>query len=78
MVVVNSSMGGIQAVILTDLVQFALAKGGAILFAVYAVSSQGGISGLLSKMEELYPDKHKSILSFGRTFKKLHYHLMFF
>lgn len=63
-VVVYSSMGGIQGVILTDLVQFVLGMGGAILFAVYAVSSQGGISGLLSKMEEVYPDKHESILSF--------------
>ncbi|EMN50477.1 transporter, SSS family [Leptospira interrogans str. L1207] len=69
-VVVYSSMGGIQGVILTDLVQFALGMGGAILFAVYAVSSQGGISGLLSKMEELYPDKHKSILSFWPDFQE--------
>lgn len=63
-------MGGIQGVILTDLVQFALGMGGAILFAVYAVSSQGGISGLLSRMEELYPDKHKSILSFWPDFQE--------
>lgn len=63
-------MGGIQGVILTDLVQFALGMGGAILFEVYAVSSQGGISGLLSKMEELYPDKHKSILSFWPDFQE--------
>ncbi|WP_061246324.1 sodium:solute symporter family protein [Leptospira interrogans] len=69
-VVVYSSMGGIQGVILTDLVQFALGMGGAILFAVYAVSSQGGISGLLSRMEELYPDKHKSILSFWPDFQE--------
>ncbi|QCO40042.1 sodium transporter [Leptospira interrogans] len=69
-VVVYSSMGGIQGVILTDLVQFALGMGGAILFAVHAVSSQGGISGLLSKMEELYPDKHKSILSFWPDFQE--------
>ncbi|EMK05143.1 MULTISPECIES: sodium:solute symporter family protein [Leptospira] len=69
-VIVYSSMGGIQGVILTDLVQFALGMGGAILFAVYAVSSQGGVSGLLSKMEEIYPDKHKSILSFWPDFQE--------
>ncbi len=69
-VVVYSSMGGIQGVILTDLVQFVLGMGGAILFAVYAVSSQGGISGLLSKMEEVYPDKHESILSFWPDFQE--------
>ncbi|TGL73845.1 sodium:solute symporter family protein [Leptospira yasudae] len=68
-VIVYSSMGGIQGVILTDLVQFALGMGGAILFAVYAVSSQGGISGLLTKMEEVYPDKHESILSFWPDFQ---------
>ncbi|AVV78439.1 sodium:solute symporter family protein [Leptospira santarosai] len=68
-VVVYSSMGGIQGVILTDLVQFALGMGGAILFAVYAVSSQGGISGLLTRMKEVYPDKHESILSFWPDFR---------
>ncbi|RHX85387.1 sodium:solute symporter family protein [Leptospira stimsonii] len=68
-VVIYSSMGGIQGVILTDLVQFALGMGGAILFAYYAVSSQGGISGLLLKMEEVYPDKHESILSFWPDFQ---------
>lgn len=68
-VIVYSSMGGIQGVILTDLVQFALGMGGAILFAVYAVSSQGGISGLLTKMEEVYPDRHESILSFWPDFQ---------
>ncbi|TGK26216.1 sodium transporter [Leptospira yasudae] len=68
-VIVYSSMGGIQGVILTDLVQFALGMSGAILFAVYAVSSQGGISGLLTKMEEVYPDRHESILSFWPDFQ---------
>ncbi|TGK17638.1 sodium:solute symporter family protein [Leptospira kmetyi] len=68
-VVIYSSMGGIQGVILTDLVQFALGMGGAILFAFYAVSSQGGISGLLTKMEEVYPDQHESILSFWPDFQ---------
>ncbi|MBW0435310.1 Na+:solute symporter [Leptospira yasudae] len=68
-VIVYSSMGGIQGVILTDLVQFALGMGGAILFAVYAVSSQGGISGLLTKMEEVYPDRYESILSFWPDFQ---------
>ncbi|EMY79434.1 transporter, SSS family [Leptospira weilii serovar Ranarum str. ICFT] len=68
-VIVYSSMGGIQGVILTDLVQFALGMGGAVLFAVYAISSQGGVSGLLGKMEEIYPDKHESILSFWPDFR---------
>ncbi|AXR63262.1 sodium:solute symporter family protein [Leptospira mayottensis] len=68
-VIVYSSMGGIQGVILTDLVQFALGMGGAILFAVYAVYSQGGISGLLMGMKEIYPEKHESILSFWPDFQ---------
>ncbi|EMM72263.1 Na+:solute symporter [Leptospira weilii] len=68
-VIVYSSMGGIQGVILTDLVQFALGMGGAILFAVYAVYSQGGISGLLMGMKEIYPDKYESILSFWPDFQ---------
>lgn len=69
-VVVYSSMGGIQGVILTDLVQFALGMGGAILFAFYAVSSQGGISGLLEKMHATYPEQSGSILGFWPDFRE--------
>lgn len=49
-----STMGGIRGVILTDLVQFALALSGGILFAWYAVDRVGGLSGLRSELAVRY------------------------
>ena len=46
LIAVYSSAGGIRGVILTDLVQFALALAGSVLFAWIAVDSVGGVSGL--------------------------------
>lgn len=63
-VVFYSSMGGIQGVILTDLFQFALGIGGAILFAFFAIDYVGGLQGLYSKLGSLYPGKSESIVSF--------------
>ncbi|PKA15772.1 sodium transporter [Leptospira haakeii] len=63
-VVFYSSMGGIQGVILTDLFQFALGIGGAIVFAIFAIQYVGGLEGLYSKLETLYPGKSESIISF--------------
>ncbi len=54
-VLVYSSAGGIRGVIVTDLVQFVLAMGSAILFAWIAVDYVGGLSGLWSQLDETYP-----------------------
>ena len=67
-VVAYSSMGGIRGVILTDLFQFALAMGTAIIFAVVAVQYVGGLNSLFSKLAELYPAKSNDILRFFPRF----------
>ncbi|TGK20732.1 sodium transporter [Leptospira fluminis] len=67
-VVFYSSMGGIQGVILTDLFQFALGIGGAVVFAVYAVGYVGGLDGLYTKLEAIYPGKADGILSVWPSF----------
>ncbi|MCB9563970.1 MAG: Na+:solute symporter [Kofleriaceae bacterium] len=41
-----STMGGLRGVVLTDLVQFALAMAGAIALAVVAVGAAGGLDGV--------------------------------
>ncbi|PCI36868.1 MAG: sodium transporter [Elusimicrobia bacterium] len=67
--VVYSSMGGIRGVILTDLVQFTMALVGSILFAVYAMSSVGGASGLIKTLSSHYPEAEvDAILSFTPSF----------
>ena len=63
-VVAYSSMGGIRGVILTDLFQFALAMGTAIIFAILAVQYVGGLDLLITKLTELYPVKSNDILRF--------------
>ncbi|PJZ69169.1 sodium transporter [Leptospira perolatii] len=67
-VVGYSSLGGIQGVILTDLFQFALGMGGAIVFAIYAVLHVGGLDGLFSKLANIYPGRSEEILSFWPSF----------
>ena len=54
MIALYSSLGGIRGVILTDLLQFALALVASITFAWIAVDSVGGMTGLLSGLERLY------------------------
>ncbi|HEX6940275.1 MAG TPA: sodium:solute symporter family protein [Longimicrobiales bacterium] len=56
MVVLYSTMGGIRGVILTDLIQFAIAMVGSIVFAVYAVGAVGGVDGLMAGLVEHYGD----------------------
>ncbi|WP_167882301.1 sodium:solute symporter family protein [Leptospira langatensis] len=67
-VVFYSSMGGIQGVILTDLFQFALGIIGAVVFAIFAVEYVGGLQGLYSKLESIYPGRSESIVSFWPRF----------
>jgi len=67
-VVTYSSMGGIRGVILTDLFQFALAIGTALLFAILAVGHLGGLEGLFTKLEALYPGRAGDITSIWPKF----------
>lgn len=50
-----SSLGGMRAVIITDLVQFVLAMGMSILLTVLAVSHLGGLEAMWQGLAELYP-----------------------
>ncbi|QFU76807.1 sodium transporter [Halioglobus maricola] len=50
-----SALGGMRAVIITDLVQFALAMGMSILLTVLAVSHLGGLDAMWSGLATLYP-----------------------
>lgn len=54
LIALYSSMGGIRGVILTDLLQFALALIASVTFAWIAVDSVGGMDGLLSGLEQHY------------------------
>jgi Na+/proline symporter len=56
LVVLYSTLGGIRGVILTDLVQFAIAMVAAIAFAVVAVGEVGGMGGLVAGLAEHYGD----------------------
>ncbi|MBW3535107.1 MAG: endolytic transglycosylase MltG, partial [Gemmatimonadetes bacterium] len=53
-IAVYSSLGGIRGVILTDLVQFALALGASVAFAWIALDSVGGLGGLLEGLDRRY------------------------
>jgi Na+/proline symporter len=57
-----SSMGGIRGVILTDLLQFAIAIVASVLFAAIAVSHVGGLHQLVTALDARY-DAH-ALLSF--------------
>jgi len=49
-----SVLAGLWGVVVTDLFQFALAIGGAIVLAFFAVNAVGGISGLEAGLAEVY------------------------
>ncbi|MBM4353361.1 MAG: Na+:solute symporter [Deltaproteobacteria bacterium] len=59
-----ASMGGLASVVVTDLVQFLLAMGGAIAFAWYAVDYVGGLDSLLERLHVIYPTRVDGILGF--------------
>mgnify|MGYP002641219019 CR=1 FL=1 len=59
-----ATLGGLQSVVITDMVQFAMALGGAVLFAWYAVDHVGGLEQMTHRLYELYPDNAESFLSF--------------
>ena len=60
-------LGGIRSVIITDLVQFAMALVGAIVFAWFAVDHVGGLDSLVTQLYTLYPERAEGILSFVPT-----------
>ncbi|MBX2846357.1 MAG: hypothetical protein KTR13_09100, partial [Saprospiraceae bacterium] len=69
LVTVYSSLGGIRGVILTDLVQFAIAMVTAVVFAVYAVKAVGGIEEMMASIKTIYGDeKAKSLTEFVPSF----------
>lgn len=47
-----STTGGLRSVVQTDILQFALAIGGTLIYAVYVVSACGGFSGLAARLAE--------------------------
>ncbi|HET7321231.1 MAG TPA: sodium:solute symporter family protein [Longimicrobiaceae bacterium] len=50
--VLYSLLSGLWGVVVTDFIQFAIAMGGSIVLAVYAVNAAGGISGLEAKLPD--------------------------
>jgi Na+/proline symporter len=49
-----SALSGLWGVVVTDFVQFAIAMGGSIALAIFAVGAVGGIDGLVSRLPEHY------------------------
>ena len=64
--VLYSMLGGMRSVVLTDMAQFILAMVGAVLLLIHVLWAPeiGGISGLVEKLHEIYPEKAESLLSF--------------
>ncbi len=62
-----ASLGGLRSVVMTDLIQFAMAIVGAILLAVFAVDHVGGLQPLVEQIHTLYPADANEILAFLPT-----------
>ena len=58
-----ATLGGMHAVVLTDLMQLSLAFLGAGALAVFALEEHGGISGLTESFHVAYPEQASSMLS---------------
>src|SRR5690606_32834951 len=52
-----SATGGLRSVVQTDLVQFIIAMLGTTAYAGFILYEVGGFSGLLNKLQNLYPSK---------------------
>ena len=63
-----SAMGGLRAVIITDLVQFVLAMGMAILLAVMSVAHIGGLEAMWSGLATLYPADGSAMSAAGEPY----------
>ena len=63
-----SAMGGLRAVIITDLVQFVLAMTMSFLLTWLAVQYIGGLEAMWSQLAELYPQGSKAASTTGEVF----------
>jgi len=63
-----SALGGLRAVIITDLVQFALAMGMAIVLSWFAVQHIGGLGAMWSQLADLYPKGGQAASASGEVF----------
>lgn len=66
-ILIYSSMGGIQSGVVNDLIQFTMAMGGSILLAVMAVRHAGGMDHVMQSVNLVDP----SLLSFFPDFTKM-------
>lgn len=61
-----STTGGLRAVVATDVVQFALAMLGTLIYAWVAVDAAGGLGGLADRIGKIYgAEDARRMLSFG-------------
>jgi Na+/proline symporter len=65
---IYSAMGGLRAVIITDLVQFTLAMCMAIVLAIMAVQHVGGLESMWQQLAVLYPDNNGTELAGDNEF----------
>lgn len=68
MAVFYSTLGGMRSVVLTDIVQFALAMLGAVILAFYALDEPAlggaGLAGLPDALARVYPERAEGLLAF--------------
>lgn len=62
--VTYAALGGLPSVMITDVVQFALAMIGSVALAIYAVGAVGGLDELTARLASTYGDKAGEILAF--------------
>ncbi|MEM8816321.1 MAG: sodium:solute symporter family protein [Pseudomonadota bacterium] len=60
-----SALGGLRAVIVTDLIQFVLAMGMSVTVAWFAVHEIGGLSEMWAQLANLYPDAADETVTTG-------------
>ena len=63
-----SALGGLRAVIITDLVQFTLAMGMSIVLSWFAVQHIGGLDVMWAQLAELYPKGGEAVSTTGEVF----------
>lgn len=63
-----SALGGLRAILITDVVWFVLAMSMAIVLSYFAVSSLGGLEGMWAALEETYPKSMTSTDLDGKAF----------
>jgi Na+/proline symporter len=63
-----STLGGLRAVIITDLVQFVLAMSMAVLLAWQAVAHIGGLEAMWTQLAQLYPADGSAVSGSGEPY----------